>query len=173
MEAGPSCAGSSQEARGRLGTHVRSRSAASPPAAQLLDAFVAEIAVLLPDGFDVTRSGPLDVEEMAPPAGDFLVLFDDDSGEAVACGGLRALGEGRLEIKRMYVTPSFRRGGYGRQLLAALEHRARELDAKEVLLDTHEVLTLAITMYQRAGYEEVEPYNENPYASKWFKKTLS
>ena len=156
-----------------MGTHVSSQSAASPLAKELLDEFVAEIAGLLPDGFDATRSGPLDAKEMTPPTGDFLLLFDDDSGDAIGCGGLRPLNEGQLEIKRMFVSPRFRGGGFGSELLHALEHRARELGAREVLLDTHAILTPAITMYERAGYIECEPYNENPYASKWFKKVLS
>jgi len=153
--------------------HVSSQSVTGPLARGLLDAYVAEIAVSLPGGFDATRSGSLDAAEMTPPAGDFLMLFDDDSGEAIGCGGLRPLGDGRLEIKRMFVTPRFRGVGYGRALLHALELRSRELGAREVVLDTHTVLRSAIAMYERAGYLECEPYNENPYASKWFMKTIS
>lgn len=101
------------------------------------------------------------------------MLFDDESGQAIGCGGLRFVDSGQLEIKRMFVSSRFRRGGHGRQLLQALERRARELGAREVVLDTNATLTPAITMYEQAGYVECEPYNDNRFASKWFKKVLS
>jgi hypothetical protein len=34
------------------------------------------------------------------------------------------------------------------------------------------VLTEAIAMYRAAGYREIRPFNENPYAHHWFEKTL-
>jgi hypothetical protein len=42
-----------------------------------------------------------------------------------------------------------------------------------VILDTNEVLTEAVAMYERAGYHRVERYNDNPYAHHWFAKALT
>jgi hypothetical protein len=40
------------------------------------------------------------------------------------------------------------------------------------ILDTHEVLTEAISMYRASGYREIPPYDDNPYAHHWFEKVL-
>jgi hypothetical protein len=39
-------------------------------------------------------------------------------------------------------------------------------------LETKDVLTEAIGMYRTAGYQEVVPFNDEPYADHWFEKTL-
>ena len=41
-----------------------------------------------------------------------------------------------------------------------------------VILDTNESLTEAIAMYERAGYQAIERYNDNPYAHRWFARVL-
>ena len=62
--------------------------------------------------------------------------------------------------------------GLGRMLLAALEQRALDLGASEVVLDTNSVLREATALYRSAGYEEIPAYNDNPYASLWMRKHL-
>jgi hypothetical protein len=41
-----------------------------------------------------------------------------------------------------------------------------------VVLDTNASLTEATAMYESAGYLPTERYNDNPYAQRWFRKTL-
>src|SRR3712207_5928765 len=55
------------------------------------------------------------------PGADFLVGFEDTA--LVAMGALRPHADGVAEIKRMRVAPGFRRRGFARELLAALEAR--------------------------------------------------
>ena len=63
----------------------------------------------------VVRPGSVTTpDEMVPPAGAFLVGYE--GGAAVAIGGLRDLGGGVCEIKRMYVAPGARSRGVGRAL---------------------------------------------------------
>jgi GNAT superfamily N-acetyltransferase len=137
-----------------------------------LASFVDEIASQLPGGFDPSRSVSATPDELTPPAGDFLVVFDSD-GDGVGCGGLKDLGSQVFEIKRMWIAPSHRGRGYARALLVALEERARELGALEIRLDTSAELDAAVALYRRSGYVEVAAYNDNPYASLWFAKPLS
>lgn len=40
------------------------------------------------------------------------------------------------------------------------------------MLDTNESLVEAIAMYERAGYQQIERYSDNPYAHHWFAKDL-
>jgi GNAT superfamily N-acetyltransferase len=76
-------------------------------------------------------------------------------------------------VKRMWVDPEWRGCGLATRLLDALESRALELGYREVYLDTNSSLEEAITMYERAGYRNIERYNDNPYAHRWFAKRLS
>ena len=72
----------------------------------------------------------------------------------------------------MWVAPQVRGNGIGALTLHQLEETARELGAVDVCLDTNSVLDEAISLYSSRGYEDVEVYNDNPYAQRWFAKKL-
>jgi len=68
------------------------------------------------------------------PSGDFLVgVLGDD---LAAMGALRRVDEDTAELKRMRVSPSLQRQGLGRQMLHALEARARDLGYTAIVPDT-------------------------------------
>ncbi len=146
-----------------------------PHARTSLDAYYAELAARFEQGFDVERANPDGPADLVPPNG--LLLVATLAGEPVGCGVLRHhdlhAGVPRWsEIKRLWVSPAVRGIGLGRRLLAELEHRAASVGAPVVRLDTNRVLTEAIAMYRAAGYREIPPFKENPYAHHWFEKTL-
>jgi GNAT superfamily N-acetyltransferase len=144
----------------------------SEPARPLVAAFREEIAAiydgLAVDGPEMPKAGP---RELAPPGGTFLVGFDEDD-RPVACGGIKDLGDGACEIKRMYVAPRSRGGGRGRELLAALEDAARGLGHRIVRLDTGPRQPGAERMYREAGYAPIANFNANPMASFFGEKAL-
>lgn len=95
--------------------------------------------------------------------GEFLVGTVD--GEIVAMGAFRPA-EGYImefldslsnpaELKRMRVAPDHQRQGYGRQVYAELERRARKRNFDEFVLDTMPVQTAARAFYESAGFEQV------------------
>jgi GNAT superfamily N-acetyltransferase len=145
--------------------------ATSVEARVLVALYVAEIAATLPDGFDPAASVSADPGELSPPHGVFLVVRAED-GNAVGCGGVKLLDPATAEVKRMWLDPAARGQGSGRALLAALEDAARELGATTACLDTNGVLTAAIDLYRKAGWQQVEAYNDNRYATHWFSKAL-
>ena len=112
-----------------------------------------------------------DPELYRPPRGTFVVARSD--GDPVACGAVQPLGEETAEIKRMWVHADWRGAGLGARMLRRLEDDARHAGYDVVRLDTNSVLTEAIAMYERAGYRQIERYNDNPYARCWFEKLLS
>jgi GNAT superfamily N-acetyltransferase len=77
------------------------------------------------------------------------------------------------EIKRMYVRPPARSQGVAAELLAALEATARDLGYEAVRLDTGPKQVHALRLYRGAGYREVEPYNDTPFACFWGEKALA
>jgi DNA-binding MarR family transcriptional regulator/GNAT superfamily N-acetyltransferase len=134
-----------------------------------LHAYFAEIDRRFDAGFDPARSVALDA--FRPPHGMFLVA--SVRSEPIACGALMFHGREAADIKRMWVSPSVRGLGVGRRLLRELEARAVRRGATVVRLETNKVLAEAIAMYRSAGYEEVPPFNDEPYAHHWFEKRMT
>lgn len=120
-------------------------------------------------GFDAGAGD--DPQLYRPPHGTFVVARSD--GDPVACGGVQPLPDGTAEIKRMWVHDDWRGAGLGARMLRRLEDDAREAGYAVIRLDTNSVLTEAIAMYERAGYQPIERYNDNPYARCWFEKGLT
>lgn len=110
-------------------------------------------------------------EQFEPPRGVFVVV--EESGSVLGCGGIRQLKSGRFEVKHLWVRPEGRGAGLGRQLLSELERRARQWEATELVLDTNESLAAAGSLYRSSGFDSVEPYNDNPNATTWYRKVLS
>jgi GNAT superfamily N-acetyltransferase len=91
----------------------------------------------------------------------------------MAGGGVRGLSEGTAEIKRMFVRPVARSRGLAGLLLAALEDEALALGYRAVRLDTGPKQQHAMRLYRSAGYEDIPPYNDNPFACFWGEKSLA
>lgn len=135
-----------------------------------LDEYYAELDRRFDGGFDPAQALAVDLDEVRPPAGVFLVARL--RGEPVGCGALRTPADGVGEIKRMWVDASARGLGVGRRLLGELEARAREAGCHTVRLDTNKVLAEAISMYRSAGYREVDAFNDDLYAQLYFERRL-
>jgi GNAT superfamily N-acetyltransferase len=150
---------------------IEAADAGSDEGRALVGAYVDEIAVTFPGGFDPDASVSADPEELTPPHGAFLVVRDD-SGAAVGCGGVKLLDAETAEVKRMWLHRSTRGHGLGSRLLDALEVAARDLGATRAVLDTNDRLTAALRLYRTRGWVDVPAYNDNAYATHWFAKTL-
>lgn len=154
---------------------MRPMPADDPIAVGLLDEYFAMRAATFPSGATYTPARP-SAAVFTPPAGVFLVVFDDD-GAPVGCGGVRRIEDGpggiRFEVKHLYLAPSTRGRGWGRMLLRALENSARAEGATELVLDTHHTLTAAGSLYASEGFTPIEPYNDNPNATRWYGMQLA
>ena len=133
-------------------------------------AYFAELARRFDDGFDPAHSHTASVAELTPPAG--LLLVATLHGEPAGCGALRFHGRGPAELKRMWVAPDRRGLGLGRRLLAELEAHAAANGVRVLRLETNRSLAEAVTLYRTAGYREVTPFNDEPYAHHWFEKRI-
>ena len=72
----------------------------------------------------------------------------------------------------MWVAPGVRGVGLGGRMLDALEEAAVEAGSSVARLDSNGSLTAALELYRRRGYEEVAPFNDDPFATHWFRKDL-
>lgn len=94
------------------------------------------------------------------PGGGFLVV--DEGNAIVGCVGLRPLGEGIAEMKRLYVQPAFQGRGYGKGLIGAAVALARELGYTRVALDAAPRTAFAQQVYVALGFREIAPYAPSP-----------
>jgi putative acetyltransferase len=107
----------------------------------------------------------------APPWG--RLLLAGPAGGGFGCIALRPLeldapSPGAIprvgEVKRLYVQPAQRGGGWGRRLAEALLAEARAIGYRELKLDTLEWMDAARNLYARLGFRECAPYYVNPLA---------
>jgi ribosomal protein S18 acetylase RimI-like enzyme len=92
-----------------------------------------------------------------PPAG--CLLFTKRNSGVVGVVGLKPLGPGVAEIKRLHVVPVARRPGLGRALLERALNEARQNGYERVQLDSHHPsMTTAIAVYRSLGFVEIPPY---------------
>lgn len=142
----------------------------TPEARACLQAYVAELDRVFPGGFTPDGCGVVDVRDLRPPHGGFVVARLD--ARAVGCGGVRTLAPGVGEIKRMWLHPDARGRGAGRRLLTACEDLSRSLGHRVVRLDTSRHLRAAVGLYVATGYVPIDRYNDNAAADHWFEKVL-
>jgi putative acetyltransferase len=71
---------------------------------------------------------------------------------------LRRLNDHAGEVKRLYLRPAFRGRRLGRYLLEQVIERARAERYRAIYADTLPVMTEALSLYARMGFERVEAY---------------
>ena len=94
------------------------------------------------------------------------VLYVAKWGNAIAgCIALMPLKEERVcEMKRLYVSPAFRKYKIGKALVEQLLKDAAQLGYTKMKLDTLQKLQPAIALYKQFGFLETTAYYENPLA---------
>ncbi len=152
------------------GARIERMDPASPAARECVAHYFAELGERFEEGFDPGRSLAAEDAELRPPNGAFLVAMAD--GAPLACGAIKRIAPGVGSLKRMWVTEALRGTGFGRRMLEALEAEAGRLRLTRLRLETNRALREAIQLYRSAGYREVAPFNDDPYANHWFEKTL-
>ena len=150
---------------------VRAVDPAHADAQRCLAAYFAELERRSHTKLDPATLAAAKPHEMRPPHGVMLVAYL--RGQAIGCGAVKLHGGEPCEIKRMWVDDAARGLGLGRRLLAELETTAQEAGARLAHIETNHTLTEAIGLYRSTGYEEVPPFNDEPFADHWFEKQFS
>lgn len=87
-------------------------------------------------------------------AATILVL---DGDEPVGHAALRPF-ERMLEVKKVFVPKQHRGRGISKTLMLALEDIARERGVEALILQTGDLQLVAISLYERLGYEQVPAF---------------
>ena len=141
---------------GEPSPHIRAAGNADEPAVRALVFGVLRDYGLNPDPAATDRD--LDDIECSyrSHGGGFDVMTTPD-GTIIGTVGLMPLGDGRCELRKMYLAPAHRGRGLGRRLLMHALDRARALGFRRVELETAAVLTEAIALYRSFGFAPFTP----------------
>lgn len=107
----------------------------------------------------------------AAPQGELLVALDDDE-KVIGMVAYHKHGNERCEMKRLYVSPECRGMKLGEKLVGEIMRHAKKAGFKEMVLDTIVPLQPAIHLYKKMGFEECEPYYDNPMDDVIYMKRL-
>jgi putative acetyltransferase len=142
---------------------------ASPDAADLISALDRDLGTRYP-GLEIHG---IDAATFRAAGGVFLIGRLADI--AVACGALRPMEPGAVEVKRMYVRDAHRGRGFGRAILAALEEIAVRRGYGTIRLETGASQPEAIALYESAGYHRIPRYGDHASdpLSRCFEKQLA
>jgi len=99
---------------------------------------------------------PVTPGEFTPPTGVFLVA--EIGGVPAGTGAWRTLGDGRAEMKRVYVEPAFRRRGLAQALVEALEADAARAGIRSLELNSGPEQPEALALYALMGYTPVSGF---------------
>jgi GNAT superfamily N-acetyltransferase len=119
-----------------------------------VDGFRALVSETLREfGFEPDPTLDADLDD---PTAAYTALWVAVDGDAVVGSvALRDLGDGAVELKRMYLRPDQRGRGLGKQLLALALDWARANGMRSVRLDTSERMVVAQRLYEATGFHRV------------------
>lgn len=87
-----------------------------------------------------------------------IVAFENET--AIGIGAYKEYDNNTVEIKRMYTLPKFRGKGIASKIIADLERWAKEENYTKAILETGNMQTEAISLYQNLGYTITENYGQ-------------
>jgi putative acetyltransferase len=104
------------------------------------------------------------VEHILRPGGEIVMAVLGD--RVIGCCALLTMADGGFEIGKMAVAGECRGRGIGKQLLANVVERAREIGARRLYLETSTKLPNAIHLYESQGFRHLPPEygGDSPYA---------
>src|SRR3954447_1757624 len=102
-------------------------------------------------GFEPDPALDDDLDDPAAAYAALWIALDDES--VVGSVALRDLGDGAVQLKRMYLRPDQRGRGLGKQLLTLALDWARRNGFKTMRLDTSERMVAAQRLYEANGFE--------------------
>jgi putative acetyltransferase len=106
-----------------------------------------------PNGTDADLT---DIETNYTQRGGLFEVLENTDGEIVGTVGLVPISEEAVELRKMYFARELRGRGLGKQVLQQMIWTARQLNFKKIYLETNSVLTEAIELYKKFGFQPTD-----------------
>lgn len=100
------------------------------------------------------------LDDFGPPDG-CLLLAKYDS-KAVGCIALEKYDTDICQMKRLYVSPKFRRLNIGRELALHVIDRSQTIGYKQMLIHTLKRMKEGYELYKSLGFQAIAPYEDSP-----------
>jgi len=78
-------------------------------------------------------------------------------GKPAGCVGIRNLGDGLCEMRRLFVIPRYRGLGIGKALAEAIIQHGRNIGCISIRLRTNRIMTQAVRLFRVLGFKEIAP----------------
>lgn len=101
-----------------------------------------------------------------------FIFLARSGDEIIGSAGLMKEHDGIFELAKMAVAPAFRGNGISKLLIGKCIAKARELQAKKLLLFSNSQLKTAILLYEKYGFKHVE-VKDTPFLTADIKMELS
>jgi putative acetyltransferase len=138
-----------------MNLEIRVEDASSKTASLLIKELSTELGAL----YHTDGSASFKPADVQIPRAVFVVAWLDS--EPVACGALRPTeDEKTAEIKRMFVKKTARGLGISRKILLKLEELGKSFNYERLILETGDLQTEAIGLYESSAYTRMECYGE-------------
>jgi putative acetyltransferase len=98
--------------------------------------------------------------DYVPPRGGLWLA--SIAGALAGCVALRPIGDDAGEMKRLYVRPDYRGRHLGETLARHVIDTAQRSGCRVLKLDTLPTMREAQRLYERLGFVDTPPYNDNP-----------
>ena len=108
-------------------------------------------------------------DDLRGPSGALFVALEGTHG--IGCAGVRFAAR-YAELTKFSTLPDHRGRGVGSLLLQAIEGACRARAIDTLRLDTRAALHEACALYERAGFERVDAFNDEPFSDRWYSKAL-
>lgn len=142
------------------------------PFSEEANEIIAELTSELAERYNEPGGGAFKPEDVTVQRSIFLTIREGDL--TIGCGALRPVDEDTCEVKRMYVNPAYRGRGYSKEILSALEAKAKFFNYKTIILETGKRQPEALGLYIRSGYQVIANYGiyKDREMSVCFKKDI-
>lgn len=90
------------------------------------------------------------------------IIFAELNGEIVGTAALSKKSDARYELSKLGVTESSQGKGIGKALTLEIIERARKRKLSHLYLESNQVLTTAIQLYKKLGFEDLNEANRTP-----------
>ena len=95
--------------------------------------------------------------------------------QVAGCVGLRPVATmpGVIEVKRLYVRPTYRLSGVARALMTNAHAHATRAGFTRLVLDVMPSRTEVIAFYRRLGYADTAPYTDWPFPMVYLERPVA